>query len=77
MSYDTGGYRKRWTVPCVDLMSQRKRVVVALSRDRQSLLLITPTDAVQVSVEQARELAKDIHEATQHIPPMSPERMEE
>jgi hypothetical protein len=67
MSYDTNGYRQRWTVPCTDLLGHQKRVVVAVSPDHDSLLLITPIDTVRVSAEQAGELAQDIHDAAQQL----------
>lgn len=64
MSHDTSGYRERWTVPCADLFGQPKRVVLALTDDRRTVLLITPADTVRLTTDSARELAQDLRDST-------------
>jgi hypothetical protein len=68
MSYDTGGYRERWCVPCTDLLGQPQRLIVTFSPDHRSLLLITPVDAVRMNTEQANDLAADLHQAAGQPP---------
>lgn len=60
MSFDTGGYRQRWTVPCCDLMGQDRRVLIAPTDDRCALLLAIPADTVRLTDEQAMEMAADL-----------------
>lgn len=63
MSFDTGGYRPRWTVPCTDLFGQAGRAVIALADDRPALLVALPADAVRMTLRQADELARDLADA--------------
>lgn len=62
MSHDTSGYRERWIVPCADLFGQPKRVVLALTHDRRTVLLITPADTVRLTTDSAHELAQDLRD---------------
>ena len=62
MSHDTSGYRERWLVPCADLLGQPKRVVLTLTDDRRTVLLITPADTVRLTTDNACELAQDLRD---------------
>ncbi|HEX5113652.1 MAG TPA: hypothetical protein VFW65_00485 [Pseudonocardiaceae bacterium] len=70
MTFDTGGYRDRWCVPCTDLLGQSQRLVVAFGTDHRSLLLITPAGTVRLNNAQAGELAEDLRKAAGHLLPM-------
>lgn len=65
---DNTGYRQRWTTPCADLFGQRRRVLVALTEDRRSLLLVLPSDTVRLNEDAAHQLAEDIRDAAQSLP---------
>ena len=60
MTYDTGGYRERWTVPCTDLFGQPRRAVIAAARDRSALLVAMPASTVRLTIRQAEEMARDL-----------------
>lgn len=60
MTYDTGGYRERWTVACADLSGQPRRAVIASIRDRSALLMAMPASTVCLTTQQAEEMARDL-----------------
>jgi hypothetical protein len=68
MTYDTGGYRERWTVPCTDLFGQNRRAVIAPTGDRSALLMALPADTVRLTVGQAEEMARDLLDAARRTP---------
>jgi hypothetical protein len=68
MSIDNTGYRQRWTTPCADLFGQRRRVLVALTEDRRSLLLVLPSDTVRLNDDAPHQLAEDLREAARGLP---------
>ena len=63
MSYDTGGYIERWTVPCTDLFGEVRRAMIAQTRDRNGLLVALPATTVRMTTGQAQEMAKDLLDA--------------
>jgi hypothetical protein len=69
MSFNTGGYRTRWTVPCTDLIGQQRRVVISPASDRSTLLVALPSDTVRLTDEQALEMAADLVKAVREILP--------
>ncbi|HEX5115159.1 MAG TPA: hypothetical protein VFW65_08170 [Pseudonocardiaceae bacterium] len=69
MSFDTGGYRTRWTVPCADLIGHERRVVISPASDGSALLIALPSDTVRVTEEQALEMAADLVKAVHEILP--------
>ena len=68
MSIDRTGYRPRWTTPCADLFGQLRQVVVVLTEDRRSLLLVLPSDTVRLNEDAAHQLAEDILDAARSLP---------
>lgn len=66
MSYDTGGYVRRWTVPCTDLFGEVRQAVIAPTRDRDGLLVALPANTVRMTAEQAQEMARDLLDAASH-----------
>lgn len=69
MTFDTGGYRTRWTVPCTDLIGQDRRVVISPASDKSALLVALPSDTVRLTDEQAMEMAADLLKAVRDILP--------
>jgi hypothetical protein len=69
MSFDTGGYRKRWVVPCTDLIGQDRQTVITPARDRSALVVALPSNTIQLTDEQAMEMVLDLLRAVQEILP--------
>ncbi|HEX3650323.1 MAG TPA: hypothetical protein VHV49_18005 [Pseudonocardiaceae bacterium] len=63
MSFDTGGYRRRWIVPYTDRFSQPRRLVVSVTEDKRGVRLTLPGDSVCLDTETANQLAQDIRDA--------------
>jgi hypothetical protein len=69
MSFDAGGYRKRWKVPCTDLIGQARQVLITPARDRSALMLAMPSDTVRLTDEQTLVFARDLLRAVKEILP--------
>lgn len=69
MSFDTGGYRTRWTVPCTDLTGHERRVVISPASDGSVLVVALPSDTVRLTDEQAMEMAADLLKAVRETLP--------
>ncbi|HEY1571688.1 MAG TPA: hypothetical protein VGG05_10115 [Pseudonocardiaceae bacterium] len=69
MSFDTGGYRTRWTVPCTDLIGHQWRVVISPASTGSTLLVALPSDTVRLTDQQAMEMAADLVNAVRETLP--------
>lgn len=73
MTYDTTGYRERWTVPCTDPFGQDRQLVIAPTDDHTALLVAMPADTIRLNAEQAMEMAADLLKAVLRILPADQE----
>lgn len=64
MPYNDDGYGERWTVSCLDLFGEHKRIIIARScGDVRPLVLITPSTSALISLDEAAQLGRDLLEA--------------